>query len=64
MALNQQLRSRAIKGFEARLKALTGQEDLGYPLHNGYWLRDIITILAILRDDPKKKTELVKNLPK
>jgi len=62
MALNQQLRSRAIKGFEARLKALTGQKDLGYSLHEGQHLRDIITILAILRDDPKK-TELIKNLP-
>lgn len=63
MALNQQLRSRAIKGFETRLKALTGQKTLGYPIHRGHWTRDIITILAILRDDPKK-TELVKNLPK
>jgi len=62
MALNQQLKSRAIKGFEARLKALTGQKDLGYPLHEGHHLRDLLTLLAILRDDPKK-TELVKNLP-
>ena len=61
MALNQQLRSRAIKGFEARLRALTGQKALGYPQREGHWIKDIITILAILRDDPKK-TELVKNL--
>ena len=62
MALNQQMRSRAIKGFEARFKALTGQKDLGYSLHEGHHLRDIVTILAILRDDPKKG-ELIKNLP-
>lgn len=60
MALNQQLRSRAIRGFEERLKVLSSERT--WDSIKEAYLRDLRTILAILRDDPKK-TELVKNLP-
>lgn len=61
MALNQQLKKEAIKRFRIRLNALLGQTKLKYPIHQGHHIRDIITILAILKDAPNK-AKLIKNL--
>ncbi len=55
------MKQELIKRLEIRKKALMHEIDLGYKLHSGHHLRDIITILAYLRDEPNAK-RLINNL--
>jgi len=42
-----------IEALEVRKRQLTGELNSGYALHSGHHLRDVITTLAVLNDDPK-----------
>lgn len=61
--MNTELVEELIKRLETRKKQLLGEIYLGYKLHRGHHLRDIFTVLAVLKDKPKAK-DLVANLPK
>jgi len=56
------MKSELIRRLEIRLEQLTGDLDLGYPLHAGHHCRDVFTVLAFLKGDPKS-ADLIKNLP-
>jgi len=61
--MNQALIEELIKRLEIRQKQLTGELNLGYALHSGHHLRDVFTVLAVLKDNPKAE-QLVENLPR
>ena len=50
-----------IKRLEIRKEALLGDVDLGYPIHSGHHLRDIVTMLAYLRNKTGAR-KLINNL--
>lgn len=50
-----------IERLEIRKEQLCGL-DLGYKLHSGHHLRDIMTTLAVLRNEPEAKA-LLANMP-
>lgn len=52
-----------IRCLEIRKRQLTGELDLGYKLHSGHHLRDVMTTLAVLQDKPEAEG-LLKNMPK
>lgn len=51
-----------IARLETRLAQLTGDVVLPYALHTGHHCRDVVTVLAYLKGDPKAGA-LIKNLP-
>lgn len=55
------MKQELIKRLEIRKKALMNEIDLGYKLHSGHHLRDIITILAYLKNESNAK-RLIDNL--
>jgi len=63
--MNQQnpLIPELIKRLEIRKKQLIGELDLGYKLHSGHHTRDIFTVLAVLKNDPKAQ-QLLEDMPK
>jgi hypothetical protein len=50
-----------IEKLEIRKKQLI--EGSTYPLHLGHYLRDIVTILAVLRNEPNAR-KLLENMPR
>jgi len=54
-----------IECLEVRKKQLTGEAEgkkLLYPIHEGHHYRDIITVLAVLKNDTNA-LQLLNNLP-
>ena len=63
---NKKQIKRLIESLEIRKAHLTSMaytKHVSYKLHNGHWLRDIFTVLAVLRED-KDAEDLLNNMPK
>lgn len=60
--MNKKLVSELIRRVELRKRMLLGEVNLGYELHRGHHLRDVMTVLAVLKGHPDAE-RLVKNLP-
>lgn len=60
--MNTELEKELIKRLETRLKQLTNEINLGYPVTQAHHLRDTVTILACLKGEPQAK-QLVSKLP-
>ena len=64
--MNQENLDKLIKALEIRKKQLLAQaegEKLPYPIHSGHHMRDVFTVLAILKNDPDAE-KLLDNMPK
>ena len=64
--MNQENLGKLIKALEIRKKQLIAQaeeEKLPYPIHSGHHMRDVFTVLAVLKNDPDAK-KLLENTPK
>ena len=63
--MNNKQRDKLIKALEIRKSQLLGEAEgktLAYQIHGGHHYRDIITVLAVLKNDPTT-THLLKNMP-
>ena len=67
MKMNQENLDKLIKALEIRKKQLLSQEmerkKLPYTIHSGHHLRDVFTVLAVLKNDPDAE-KLLENMPK
>ena len=64
--MNQENLDKLIKALETRKKQLIAQaeeEKLPYPIHSGHHMRDVFTVLAILKNKPEAE-KLLENMPK
>ena len=64
--MNQENLDKLIKTLEIRKKQLIAQAEgkkLPYPIHSGHYLRDVFTVLAILKNKPEAE-KLLENTPK
>jgi len=64
--MNQENLDKLIKALETRKKQLLARlegKNPRYPIHNGHHLRDVFTILAVLKNDPDAE-KLLENMPK
>lgn len=57
------IKEKLLQGIDRRLSALSGKKPLPYRLHDGHWIRDLITFKAYLLNQGDLG-KLVNNLPK
>jgi len=65
MEMNEKLVDALIKKLEIRKQQLESQAQEkrgGYRIHEGHHMRDTLTVLAVLKDEPNAE-QLVKNMP-
>jgi hypothetical protein len=60
--MSEEQKRKLIDALQTRKEQLVGNIELGYKLHSGHHLRDVITILAVLNGD-KDADKLLANMP-
>lgn len=58
-----EIKKRLLEGIDKRLDMLYSPDKAPYPLHDGHWIRDLITMRAYLLEQDNLEP-LVNNLPK
>jgi hypothetical protein len=64
--MNQENLDKLIKALETRKKQLLAQavgKKLSYTINSGHHMRDVFTVLAVLKNDPQAE-KLLENMPK